>query len=112
MKKIRSLLLVFICFVMLVSCSSGFFEQTQNNAKPAYFIGRVVEKYERGCMVEVTDEGNYGQLAIGSPVQVTTSIQNCPEYEVGDHIKIVFDGTVAESYPPQILHVLVIEKTD
>ena len=97
---------------MLVSCGSGFFEQTQNNAKPAYFIGRVVEKYERGCMVEVTDEGNYGHLPVGSPVQVTTNIENCPEYKVGDHIKILFDGTVAESYPPQILRVIGIEKAD
>ena len=110
MKKAAILLLTLACIFTLVACQSG--GQTENNAKPAYIVGRVVEVYEKGCLIEITDEGNYGKLAIGTPVSVRTDIDSCPVYAVGDHLRITFDGTVAESYPPQILHVSRIDKTD
>ena len=112
MKKLIALGLTLICLFCFVACSINSTEQSQNNAQPAYFVGKVIEIYESGCFVEVTNEGNYGRLPLGTTVRVTTNIKNCPEYAVGDHLKVTFDGTVAESYPPQILHVLVIEKTD
>ena len=107
-----SLILSFFCLLALFSCKIISNKQSQNNAQPAYFVGKVVEVYGSGCLLEVTDEGNYGKLTFGTPVQVTTDIKDCPEYVIGDYLKVTFDGTVAESYPPQILHVLGIEKTD
>ena len=112
MKKAIAFGLVLVFMLALVACGANSDDQPQNNAQPAYFVGKVTETYENGCLLEVTDEGNYGHLAVGTPVQVSTNIDNCPDYAVGDHLKVTFDGTVAESYPPQILHVLGIDKTD
>ena len=112
MKKCLALLLTLVCLVALVACNTNSDEQSQNNAKPAYFVGKVTKTLENACLVEVTDEGNYGRLAVGTAVEVPTNIENCPDYAVGDYLRIEFDGTVAESYPPQVLHVLAIDKTD
>ena len=109
MKRFFIFVLVLVCLMGLVACKGGD-EASQNNAKPAYFVAEVLEAYETGCLVEITDVGNYGGLAVGTPVHVSTHIENCPDIAVGDHIKVVFDGTVAESYPPQVTHVSWIEK--
>lgn len=109
MKKILSLILAVLCLVMLSACGIND-GGAQNNAKPAYIVGEVIEIYESSCLIEVTDEGNYGGLPTGTPVYITTKVDNCPEYVIGDYLHIEFDGTVAESYPPQILHVLHIKK--
>lgn len=76
-----------------------------------YFIGKVIEINEKGFFVTVTDTGN-GNFAINEPVQVNTDISGCPEYKVGDYLKISFDGKVALSYPPQVTSVFSICKTD
>lgn len=112
MKKCLALLLTLVCLVTLVACNANSDDQSQNNAKPAYFIGKVTETYEAACLVEVTNNGNYGNLAVGTAVQVSTNIENCPEYAVGDYLRIEFDGTVAETYPLQVLHVLSIVQFD
>ena len=110
MKKTLTLILAIICLMLLAACNFNVYDQGQNNAQPAYIVGEVVEIYEAGCLVKVTDEGNYGKLAVGTNVQITTNIENCPEYTIGEQLKIKFDGAVAESYPPKILHVIEIEK--
>lgn len=115
MKRCLALLISLICILSLVACNgqdTHIDDPSQNNAKPAYFVGKVTEIYEAGCLLEVTDEGNYGRLAVGTAIQVSTSIENCPDYNVGDYLRIEFDGTVAETYPLQVLHVLGIDKTD
>ena len=115
MKRFLSLILILSCICVLVACNGQdtcIDDLSQNNAKPAYFVGKVTKTLENACLVEVTDEGNYGRLAVGTAVEVSTNIENCPDYAVGDYLRIEFDGTVAESYPPQVLHVLAIDKTD
>lgn len=66
-----------------------------------YFCGRVIETNSKGFLVEVTDGGN-GSFALGERVQVNTEQG---EYEVGDNLRIAFDGKVAMSYPPQVTSV-------
>ena len=112
MKKCLALLLTLVCLVTLVACNTNSDTQSQNNAKPAYFVGKVTEIHEAYCLVEVTDAGNYGHLAVGTPVHVKTEIENCPDFVVGDCLKITFDGTVQELYPPIIPNVSAINKTD
>ena len=112
MKKLIALVLASICLIALVSCNIGDNEQSQNNAKPAYFVGEVIEIYDTGCLLKVSNEGNYGHLATGTAVQITADIENCPEYEIGDFLKVTFDGAISKSNPPQVLHVISIEKTD
>ena len=62
MKKTLALILASICLFMLVACNNN--EQEQNNAQPAFFVGKVIEIYDSACLVEVTDDGNYGKLAV------------------------------------------------
>ena len=114
MKKCLALLLTLVCLVTLVACNgqdTNIDDQSQNNAKPAYFVGKVTEIYDKACLVEVTNGGNYG-MEIGTTVEVTTDIENCPELTIGKFLIVEFDGTVAETYPLKVLHVLSIEITD
>lgn len=105
MKKIIALLLTLVCLATLVACNIN-----DEKGQP-YFIGKVIEVYEESCLLEVTNNGNQ-HLASGDVVVVNTNIENCPTYAVGDFMRIEFDGTMAESYPPQILKVYSIDKTD
>ncbi len=108
MKRIIAVVLIFICVFSFTSC------QPKNEGKDIlepHFTGRVVEKYEKSCLVEVTDIGN-GHLAVGDKVVVSTDVKNCPQFDTDDLLIIVFDGMVAETYPPQIFHVSSITKTE
>ena len=74
-----------------------------------YFCGRVIETNSKGFLVEVTDGGN-GSFALGERVQVNTELYG--EFEVGDNLRIAFDGKVAMSYPPQVTSVQSIVRAD
>lgn len=105
-KRILTLIISLIMVFSLVACNSN--DEGSDILNP-YFTGKVVEIYDKSCLVEVTDIGN-GHLAEGDKVVVSTNITNCPVYSVGDYLTISFDGKVAESYPPQILKVFMISK--
>ena len=101
MKKILSLVLSLVFIVSFSSCKT--IDKVQDVVKPN-FVGKVVEKYDNSCLVEVSDnEDSYP--TVGEKVMVNTNIEDCPQYEVGDFIKITYNGEIAESYPLQILHV-------
>ena len=103
--------LLFLMIVSIFSCSlfSCDKPQTENNAKPACIIGIVTEKYESSCLLEITNNVN-SPLNLNELVVVNTNISNCPDFEVGDSLKIEFDGSITKSYPPQIFNTLYIEK--
>ena len=108
MKRLCALIFAVICILSMASCA------TKNEATGLhnpYFTGKVIERYETSCLLEVTDTGN-GNFFVGERLIVTTNIKNCPAYEVGDHLTVVFDGKVALSYPGQVLNVFQILKTD
>ena len=73
-----------------------------------YFVGKVLEKYEKGCLLEITDQGNQF-METGTMVTVNTDLDGCPEYSAGDYLRVEFDGTVAETYPLQIFKVIAID---
>lgn len=73
-----------------------------------YFVGKVLEKYEKGCLLEITDKGNQ-LMETGTMVTVNTHLDGCPEYSAGDYLRVEFDGTVAETYPLQIFKVIAID---
>lgn len=108
MKRIFALFLIMISIFGLVACNSN--GEGKDILNP-YFTGKVLEIYDKSCLVEVSDIGN-GHLSVGEEVVVSTDISNCPEFAVGDYLTISFDGKVAESYPPQILKVYLISKAD
>lgn len=117
MKKIIAVFLTLVCLVSLVACQNGENENEGNKGNEGndilnpYFTGKVVEIYDSGCLLEVTDKGNWN-FSIGDKVQVNTKIENCPKYSVDDYLRISFDGIVAESYPPQIHGVTIVSKTN
>ena len=91
-------------FVIGDGCNDGILD----TEKP-YFMGKVLEKYDDRCLLEITDTGN-GHFTVGDKVIVNTNIKNCPQFDVGDYLRISFDGKMALSYPPQVLTVYSIIK--
>lgn len=107
MKKTVLLCLLLAFLLCFVSCD-GIADDLKDG-DDAYFRAKVIEAYENSCLVEVTDAGNQS-FSVGSLISVSTNIEDCPEYGVGDHLEIIFDGEVAESYPMQIFNVIEINK--
>ena len=114
MKRAFILILALLCALSLVACSKDKGDGVENDVgdEPLtdyYFTGRVLEIYETRCLLEVTDTGN-GNFTVGDTIIVNTSIENCPKYDIGDSLTVVFDGKVALSYPAQVLAVYRIIK--
>lgn len=86
-------------------------EHAQDDAQTPYFVGKVLETNEKGFLALVTDTGN-GSFAVGETVQVNTDLLETVSYDIGDCFRISFDGKVALSYPPQVMSVTEICKTD
>ena len=110
MKKTAALFLCLVCLLSLFACRADLDagDEGQDILNP-YFTGRVIEAYENGCLLEVTDAGNT-QLTVGERAHVNTDVLNCPAYGAGDYLTVSFDGVVAESYPLQILNVYIVSK--
>ena len=111
MKTLISILLIGACIFAICACQKQPTEPGELDTENPYFTGRVIEIEERGCLMEVTHTGN-GNFSVGEKIIVNTNIKNCPQYAVGDHLRISFDGKVALSYPGQVLNVFSVVKTD
>ena len=109
MRKILALLLSAALILALCACT-GTEEEGVDVLNP-YFTGKVLEKLEKSCLLEVTDGGNQA-FAEGTLIYVSTDVANCPDFDEGDRLTVSFDGTAAESYPMQIFNVYLIAKTD
>lgn len=115
MKKNLVFLLVVVCLLSFVGCKAST-EAQQPDTQPSqtqkseydilepYFTGKVLEKMDGSCLVEVTDTGN-GNFAVGQQVLVHINMPGCPEYGVGASLIISFDGKMTCSLPPQIVGV-------
>ena len=110
MKKLIAAILLILCLGTMASCSIIEGLLPKEESETVYFVGKVLEKYEAGCLLEVSDEGTSFGLGIGTLIHVGTSIEGCPEYDVGDQLRVEFDGAVAESYPLQLHGARKIEK--
>ena len=112
MKKVLFLFLISAFLFSFAACASSEpADNGQRDTANPYFTGKVLEVYEAGCLVEVTDIGN-GHFWVGEIVNVHTNIPACPQYAVGDFLRISFDGKVATSYPPQVTNVFIISKVN
>lgn len=110
MRKLALLLCLVLCLGMLYGCQAQG-ETPEFDILNPYFTGKVLEKFETSCLMEVTDMGNTG-FAVGEKLIVNTDVPGCPEYKVGDQLRISFDGKVALSYPGQILNVYLVSKVE
>lgn len=108
MKKFISIFLLLTSLFLLAGCNTH--STTEGDDTP-YFIGKVTEKYETICLVEVVNSGN-GSFSQGTEVEISTAVSGAPKIKVGDYIKICFDGKVAYSLPPKVLNVYSITVTN
>ena len=108
MKKILMVGLVLACLLALGACQKA---PTELDTENPYFTGKVIGLEEWGCLMEVTHTGN-GNFYVGEKIIVNTNIKGAPEFAVGDHLRISFDGKVALSLPGQVLNVYSVVKTD
>ena len=109
MKKILIVCAALACLLTLCACQKQ--TPTELDTENPYFTGKVIGLEEWGCLMEVTHTGN-GNFYVGEKIIVNTNIKGCPQYAVGDHLRISFDGKVALSYPGQVLNVYSVVKTD
>ena len=98
MKRILIFILAMLCALTLVSCNEKRVDESNDlNSDEYYFTAKVTEVNGSSILVDVTDVGHSG-LTLGSLVTFSTKTN----LEVGDKIKVVFDGTIMESYPCQL----------
>ena len=67
--------------------------------------GTVIETYEESILIE-NEEGEY---SVSLDVENSDSMTH---FNVGDGVKVFYDGVIAESWPMQINHVYAIILTD
>lgn len=96
MKRYIALLLAILCVLALAACNKA-----EQKGPPYYFIGEVTEIYEadRKFLVKVVDYGNYN---FNSDYVIIHESALGPRYDIGDSLKITFDGAFLETDPPQL----------
>lgn len=109
MKKLTSLVLVLVCILGLVGCSQDKPNDNpdQNISNELYtFKAEVLEVHGESLMVKPEDGSN----ELSSSDKITFSIKDVfdEEVNVGDIVKITYNGIILESYPAQI-HISKLE---
>lgn len=82
--------------------------EDESEMQDPYFTGKVLEKFDGSCLMEVTDAGN-GVLSAGQQVVVHINAAECPDFATGDSLTVSFDGKMTCSLPPQIVGVAIIK---
>ena len=106
MKRLFAILLAVCCLTFVVGCDEAIVDRSS-----VFVIGEVTSVSEFGLMIEVTDSGDCG-LSVGTLASVSLrGVSDDPSmYQVGDFVRVVFDGGVQESYPVGISTVYGITK--
>lgn len=103
LKKKFSLIFTILLSGLFFACDSEDVENNyENEAKPT-FIGMIEEINGDSAIVYVEE----GDISDGSIVFVNLSVNITETFQVGDQIKVKFDGPVLESHPAQINTLLV-----
>lgn len=101
MNKYKTYLLLVIVFMTLISgCRKTL--NMENVVNEANFEATIKEVYENSILVKVSiDEYliSADLIKVSLDVKVKESITN---FEVGDKVRIYYDGSIAESYPAQV----------
>ena len=102
----KHLLLILILSLILTACgtSSGDGESEVGGDETVTFQATILEIQDGYYLVESVE----GSAELNSADQITIPMINMnpsPEPEVGDVLEIEYDGSIAESYPAQIVNV-------
>ena len=105
----KHLLLILILSLILTACgtSSGDGESEVGGDETVTFQATILEIQDGYYLVESVE----GSAELNSADQITIPMINMnpsPEPEVGDVLEIEYDGSIAESYPAQIVNVYSI----
>lgn len=110
---LRSAAVIVLCAMAVSLAGCGEEKATPSEDGGAYFTGEVTGVSNSTVLVKVTDSGNSG-ISKGSEAEVSVSETDgdFPEYEIGDTVRISFDGEVMETYPLRIKSVSEIVVTE
>lgn len=110
MKPLKYFLLISL-IVVLVACGtdndSNNSVETDGSSSVATFTAEIIEIYEDlgsdtfAANVKVIDKENSG-LTADTQLAVNLNVNADETFEIGDHIRVGFDGVIMESDPPQI----------
>ncbi|MGI6664710.1 MAG: DUF3221 domain-containing protein [Christensenellaceae bacterium] len=107
MRKLFCFILCFGCAFGMVGCAKKLNMHTV--LKEPNFAGIVEEVDEKSILVKVKeDEGAHKSsdlIVVSLNVEIKDGLS---EYEVGDEVRVYYDGNIAESYPAQVLNVYAI----
>ena len=114
MTKIKKLWVIVTAIFFLgfmSACSTG--EEAQPDGLPAEtepttltFTGTIKEIHDQSALIVI---GSGPILSAGDKVTVDLSVASKDSFEIGDQVRVGYDGSVRESYPLQI-DTLTIEK--
>ncbi len=119
MKRIFAFFLCALIICTFVACKKEQNEETKYDTSAPLHSGNIsnniipdihivtgeVLSVEKGMILVSPDEQN---SAISPEVFVNVSQFSKLKFEKGDRVKVVFNGQVAQSFPPQILGVIEI----
>jgi hypothetical protein len=118
MKKMMVLFITIAVVLSLAGCNTNRLDDasklsTTPSTQNAYFIGKIIEVYEGGYLLTVTNTGNH-YFAIGEKVAVDIDNENWSEFSVGNYIRVEFDKGRPTGNPPLIesKYVYSIEQAD
>lgn len=109
MKKIFAIILALMCIMALAGCQSL---PANNDTPPGVlpsdgnvtFIAKVLEVHSGNYLVQPVE----GSVELNSADKITVPVQSGVNAQVGDYIKVTYNGQLMESYPAQI-HQATIE---
>ena len=109
MKRQLLLILTMSLILLAAACgtSSGGGESKVGGDETVTFQATIIEIQDDGYLVEPVE----GSVELNSADRITIPMANMepsPEPEVGDVLEIEYDGSIAESYPAQIMGVYSI----
>ena len=117
-RNVLLILMVIVCLATLAGCKGQVAqlpetepsetEKQEVTMQEPYFIGKVLEKFDESCLMEVTEAGS-GLVAVGQEVVVHINTTDCPDFAAGDILAVSFDGKMTCSLPPQVVGVAIIK---
>ncbi len=103
MKKLLLILFTVLLSIGMMACDNN---EKDNDEVEIAFSGTIIEINDNNAVVEPFE----GELILKSSDKINIDLNlSDVVFEVGDSIKVYYDGTIMESYPAQV-NVLGLEK--
>ncbi|ALX47669.1 DUF3221 domain-containing protein [Lentibacillus amyloliquefaciens] len=96
-KKIKFTVFAIVLIGLLSACSSSNGDKTEGNETKETFTGTIEKITDQNVAIVTIEEGKI--LKSGREVSVNLSVANDTTFQIGDKIRVGYDGKVRESYP-------------